>query len=286
VHTHAPVPRFEGAGESLISTTHARNYGRKTRKQLERLAAPLRRKGIKVATAVVEDMPPHEALVRQVRQLEADLVMMQLHRHPRWARWFVTYTDWELVRQCPCPVWIVKVAHSRAFRHVVAAVDPLHPHARAGKLDDRILETAGQLAKSLGGPVTLCHVADVPFTYEPGGVFGEPVPVPTPPGVQQRYLQGVAAKVDALSRRHGLSESQRKIQPGLPADLLPRMVEQLRADVLVMGAVSRSGIDRLFLGSMAERIIDRVQCDVLVVKPRAFRSCVPKRRRTSPAVIP
>jgi hypothetical protein len=37
-----------------------------------------------------------------------------------------------------------------------------------------------------------------------------------------------------------------------------------------MGAVSRSGLKRLFIGNTAERMLDRMTCDVLVVKPRQF----------------
>jgi universal stress protein E len=44
-----------------------------------------------------------------------------------------------------------------------------------------------------------------------------------------------------------------------------------------MGAVSRRGLDRLLIGSTAERTLDRLNCDVLVVKPRGFRTNVPRR---------
>jgi len=47
--------------------------------------------------------------------------------------------------------------------------------------------------------------------------------------------------------------------------------------VVVMGAVSRSGLKRLFIGNSAERLLDKLDCDVLVVKPRRFTSPVPRR---------
>jgi len=42
-------------------------------------------------------------------------------------------------------------------------------------------------------------------------------------------------------------------------------------DVMVMGAVSRRGLDRIFLGSTAERVLDRLPCDLLIVKPEGFQ---------------
>jgi len=47
-------------------------------------------------------------------------------------------------------------------------------------------------------------------------------------------------------------------------DSLPALVD---AAVVVMGAISRSAIDRVFVGSTAERLLDELVCDVLVVKP-------------------
>ena len=37
-----------------------------------------------------------------------DLVVAESHRHSRVARWFLANSDWELIRECPCPVWFVK----------------------------------------------------------------------------------------------------------------------------------------------------------------------------------
>jgi nucleotide-binding universal stress UspA family protein len=45
--------------------------------------------------------------------------------------------------------------------------------------------------------------------------------------------------------------------------------EATRADMLVMGTHGRSGFQRLFLGSVTEKVIRQAQCPTLVVPPRA-----------------
>jgi len=55
---------------------------------------------------------------------------------------------------------------------------------------------------------------------------------------------------------------------------------------VVMGAVSRSAVARLFIGHTAERVIDELECDVLVVKPRRFRTRVAPRPRVSTTLPP
>lgn len=42
--------------------------------------------------------------------------------------------------------------------------------------------------------------------------------------------------------------------------------EQESVDVMLIGAVSHSGMDRILVGSTAERVLEKINCDVLVVK--------------------
>ena len=60
------------------------------------------------------------------------------------------------------------------------------------------------------------------------------------------------------------------------------LTRRIRAGVVVMGAVSRSALKRFFIGNAAERVLDRLDCDVLVVKPRGFKSQVTPRPRMAP----
>jgi universal stress protein E len=46
-----------------------------------------------------------------------------------------------------------------------------------------------------------------------------------------------------------------------------------------MGAVSRSGLKRIFIGNTAQRLLDTLACDILVVKPHQFRARVSRNAR-------
>jgi universal stress protein E len=54
---------------------------------------------------------------------------------------------------------------------------------------------------------------------------------------------------------------------GDPAIALPALVRSMRAGLVVMGAMSRSGLKRVFIGNTAERVLDTLLWDVLVVRP-------------------
>jgi universal stress protein E len=61
--------------------------------------------------------------------------------------------------------------------------------------------------------------------------------------------------------------------------VIQHVADDTRADIVVMGALARSGLKRLLIGNTAERMLDRLNCDVLIVKPREFRSPVARRPR-------
>jgi universal stress protein E len=75
------------------------------------------------------------------------------------------------------------------------------------------------------------------------------------------------------------SRIQRHVVAGKAAEAIPETARETGCAILVMGAVSRSGLKRVFIGNTAERVLDGLPCDVLVVKPPSFKTRVPERSR-------
>jgi len=66
---------------------------------------------------------------------------------------------------------------------------------------------------------------------------------------------------------------------GNPSLEIPRFAKELGADLVVMGALSRSGLERVFIGNTAEQVLNSLECDVLVVKPERFTPRVAREPR-------
>jgi universal stress protein E len=248
---------------------------RQRRELLQRAAKPLRAAGLRVSCEVVWDYPPAQAIVRQVLASKADLVVAESHRHTRLARWVLANTDWDLIRECPCPVWFVKSEHLARGPLVLAAVDPGHAHAKPSDLDDRLLAAANAVTRALEGRMAMMHVLDVTRLTPP--IF---LPAPSTEALHPSApMQAQArAAVARLAKRHGVPGDAVLLREGVPAELISAAAAKLRADVLVMGAVSRSGRDTTFIGNTAEAVLDELGCDALIVKPRGFRTAVSRRR--------
>lgn len=240
------------------------------KKELAKLAASPQLRGISTRTTVTWDYPAAEGLVRHVLKRRPQLLLAESRRHGRLARPFLSNTDRELIRNCPCPVWLSRPGRARRDGPVIAAVDPLHAHAKPTALDKAILQHALQIA---GQPkrVLMCHAYSFP-TKPP--VIDGPIEAYWILSGQEveRHEAMLHDELRRLADGTRIPESNRIVAAGDPALVLPRLVRKHRASVVVMGAVSRSALRRLFIGHTAERLLDRLDCDVVIVKPRGFKT--------------
>lgn len=62
------------------------------------------------------------------------------------------------------------------------------------------------------------------------------------------------------------------IVQGGPDREIPRVAKEIKADLVVMGTVARTGIKGVVIGNTAESILSQLECSVLAVKPKAFVS--------------
>jgi universal stress protein E len=245
---------------------------------LERLAAPLRTRGLMVATAAAWDYPPYEAILRRAVAIGADLIVApRRDRHHLPA--LLGYTDWELLRLSPVPVLLVKTSTPYRRPTVLAAIDPTHAHAKPSALDQRILDYGAQAGRALRGALHVVHAY---------------VPQPPPPTVtfDTKRRQGWIAANERESRhafgdalqKTTIPASRRHLMRGDPAAAIPAIARKTRSAIVVIGAVSRSGLKRLFIGNTAESVMDELRCDLLVVKPAKF-ALKGQRARRGPQYI-
>jgi universal stress protein E len=272
-----PLPFDAFGGDSLEK--HQQAVRARLLGKLEQIAGPLRSSGVDVATDAVWDYPSHEAVVRQARRVRADLIVARRHAGRHVASWFLRYTDWELLRQSPVPLLLVKKSQPWRSPGILAAVDPTHAFDKTAQLDRAILQLGEQIGSATSGALHALHAY-----------------VPATTGMSERRLaandaarriadeatQAARKRLDKTLRSAGLGKlpaGRRHVIPLHPINSIPGLARQLRCDIVVMGAISRSGLKGLVIGNTAERLLDGLATDVLVVKPAAFRSRVPARVR-------
>ena len=245
------------------------------RSRLQQLAEPLVTSGLKVGVDARWDYPLHDGIVRKALDLNADLVIKDTHYHSVLKRSIFSNTDWSLIRNCPATLWLVKPRAPGQKPCFVAAVDPLHERDKPADLDRKILKTAAEFTQALGGEFHIFHAFDIAAALAVStDSMTMPIALPVREFADAIRAEHTAA-VQKLCAEHGVPPERGHVHEGGTRDLLMTLTEHLRADVAVMGAVSRSGIKGLFLGNTAEDVLDRLHCDLLIVKPDGFKAALP-----------
>ena len=264
-------PRFSGvpAGDSLTALIE------RHRRWLEQLAEPLRRNGLSVQTDARLDHPLHDSIARKAQECAADFVIKDTHYHSVLKRSIFSNTDWNLIRNCPGTLWLVKPRPPGKRPCFVAAVDPLHERDKPADLDHDIVRTAQALGNALDGRVHVFHAFDVAAAIAIStDAVTMPIALPINELADAMRAEHTEA-VEGLCKQQGVPADQTHIVQGGTRQMLLALTEQLRADAVVMGAVSRSGIKGLFLGNTAEDVLDRLHCDAIIVKPAGFKAVLP-----------
>jgi len=252
--------------------------------RLEKIAARGRKTGVEVTSRVAWDYPPHEAIERRAAAIRADLIIAECHEGRRLKPWLMHLTDWELLRVSTRPVLLLKNAREWRAPVVLAAVDPSHAHAKPGQLDSAIVAQGMALSRALDGDFELMH-ANFPSGF---------ALMMTDPSMDAAALNLVYEKLkaanktqfEAFASKSRVPRSRCHLVDSDPELAIPQLARKLGADVVVMGAVSRSGLKRVFIGNTAERILEALPCDVLVIKPPRFPARVTRAVRGMRVVPP
>ena len=248
-----------------LSVARAACLGRH-RDWLESIAIPLRDRGHEVETEAVWDAPLHAGILTEVGLARPGLVMKGSDWQEKVMRRLFSHADWRLMQACPVPVLLTRETDWPLQARVAAAIDPGHPGDPAAVLDHAILTLAERFAAWTGAAAAAVH-AYMPMDRAMLAAAAAGMPLSAPAGAAGEEMRRAASEaVDHLLAGHGLAPDAVHLVEGAAVDVLPAWCIANGIDVLVAGVVSRSRLAEAIVGSTAERLLDRVSCDLLVVR--------------------
>ena len=263
-------PDIGALREGLLVSNEAREIAEKIRvaqhEMIRDLGEIAEEAGVTVTTDVLEERPIADAVIERALTGKPRYVVKGTHYHSAAERAIFVDTDWQLVRACPAPLWLVKPRDIAEKPCVVAAVDPTHSHDKPAALDQVIVDAAQSIAAATGGEVHLLH------TYHRlTGVGREatrtfkPIKLPIDE-LSEKIKTEHRQALDMLARAAGIDASHTHQLPGDAKDILPTFARAEGADLVVMGALARWGLKRAIIGSTAEKVLDHLPCDILIVR--------------------
>ena len=216
---------------------------------------------------------PAIALIQDVLRSGHDLLIRSHARDlaRREAKPYGT-VDMQLFRNCPCPVLAVGPGMPRQPTRVLAAVNADVDDPVEQQLNAKLIELGLLMAEPDGGSLTVLQAW---AAFAESMVRGH-----TTADEFTAYLdQAEEVARDGLKALTGpfgarLAGARIEMRQGDPEDVIPDFVVAEGIDLVVMGTVARTGIAGLLIGNTAERLLRRLPCSVLAVKPDGFRSPV------------
>lgn len=256
VHT----PLLLGEGTLYLGTPDVQLW-EEEKKYLLTVVDRLKRAGLEQVSAHLLEGPIAETLQEYALGERNDLVVMTTHgRGPASRFWLGSVAD-QLVHRVPMPLLLIRTREEESppvgepeVRNVLVALD-------GSPTAEQILQPAGALAKLMGASCTLLRV--VPWVV-PHVVYTEAA-VGAALADKQRaeahvYLQRVAGSL----REQGFAVQTRIIAHAHPATAILNEAASGKYDLLAVETHGRRGLPRLFLGSVADKVVRGATIPVLV----------------------
>ena len=152
----------------------------------------------------------------------------------------------------------------------MAAVDVVPPEVEDKDLNKKIMELATSLAQTEKSEFHIVHAWEKPdanllaggldyFTDDINKLSNETK------NMHIRWMDDFLEQYDLQHLQH-----HEHVMQGWADEVIPEFAELHQIDLIVMGTVSRTGIPGFFIGNTAEKILHRINCSVLAVKPDDF----------------
>ena len=227
---------------------------------------------INICSKVVWHNRPFEAIINQVITHDFDLVIKGTHQHDKFKSVVFTPTDWHILRKCPCPVLLVKEHEWPQQGNIVAALNVGSDEPEHISLNKTITQQAQTIAQLMDANVHLVNS----FPGTPVNIAIE-----IPEFDVSEYNAAMKAHHISAMKHHATKFSiplnNTHVEEGLPESVIEEVASKLDAELVILGTIGRTGISATLIGNTAEHVIDKLNCDVLALKPDGYVSPLDNR---------
>jgi universal stress protein E len=205
---------------------------------LDEVLRPLIDSGITVSTEVEWDKDWYQAVVRASSKNAADVVLKSSYKHSSSKRLLNCTSDWIVMRECLCPVLLVKGRKPRETPRVLAAIDICARKESYDKLNQKVVAVGKEIMKREKAEV---HVVNAFSDFK---------------GMPERQK---------LIDTTGIKSGNVHIKMGEPAKVIRSQAKALDVSLVVVGNSARTGLSAALHGNTVEKMLDKLRCDVLSI---------------------
>lgn len=179
-----------------------------------------------------------ESIMQAAKRANADLIYLPVHAKTANRRFMFTESKWELLKGAYCPVVLIRPGAREERKTVLAAVNFQATRDVQIELNEKILETARRLAGIYNADMHVVNGYLDSMNYPDRG---------------------------RLANETGVDTAKIHVDNGYTAEVVSKVADDIQADLVIMGTLGQNGMTKTRRGNTAERLIDALDTDVMVI---------------------
>lgn len=171
-----------------------------------------------------------------------------------------TPLDWDLLRRCDAPLLLVSTKRKRKSGNVLATLDLRNADRKHQVMNLRVLDAAERFAEMGGGKMHCVSAVEYSVVLRDLDIID----------VRKKHKeakQRSAHLLEALLEPYDIPKARVHMPAGKVGQMVNSIARKIDADLLVVGSSAHRRLGEILIGSSAEKILSRANCDVLAVHP-------------------
>jgi len=207
-------------------------------KHLESVKAQAKKEGVNCMTIVCLGEEPYEEIVRHASKNNVDMIIMGTHGETEMKRLMMGSVTAKVIGYAPCNILVLPLNAKVECKNVLIATD-------GSKYSEAAASEALGIAKRCGSSLIVISVASS--------------------DAEIASAKDNVNKVSEAAEKEGVKTTS-VVTKGKPYEAIIETSKQKNADFTIVGSHGRTGLDRLLMGSVTERVIGHAETAVLVVR--------------------
>ena len=260
IHILKPIEKkiYEIAGRKLDVKSLMEKESADWSNRFDEIYRVLKKEKLRFKHSVMEHYKPYEKIIEVADQENASLIVMGKRGLGLKDKTSVGSNTLKVLQGSRVPVLAVKGKTTKTLPKIKKILVPLDISEKFSTA----LDYALSLGEQLGAAVTVIYVEQlVSYPYEfPITILNE---------MKDMYDNQLKKRVEEISAQF---ESKLKIKHKVVEAITPflgiiRFAEREKSDLIIMNTHGRKGLKKLFLGSVAEKVIYEAPCSILALRP-------------------
>jgi nucleotide-binding universal stress UspA family protein len=246
-------PEYETIAPQLLEKAE-----KTTRGHLESVKSQAKKEGVDITTSILEGEDSYNFISDEAVKNKISMIIMGRRGRTGLKRLMMGSVTSRVIGHAPCNVLVVPRAAKVEFKNILVATDgSKYSAAAASEAIGLAKRNASKLTVISVVPSELMTPTDIEFSMPQRELIAEK---------EMHEAEKNARAVKDAAQKEGVTV-QAFVMSGKPADAIIETAREKGADLIVLGSHGKSGIEKLLMGGVTERVIVLTACAVLVVNP-------------------